>query len=76
MKDKLSNTKNLLIAGVEFTEVSIVVTLHFHVEHFGVRCIVSAGNQSFLEEGDNILTQFIELSFNLQSVPLNQVEVL
>lgn len=68
--------QNLLIAGVEFTEVSIVVTLHFHVEHFRVRGIVSAGNQSFLEKGDNIFTQFIKFSLNLQSVPLNQVEVL
>jgi len=65
-----------LIARVEFTEVSVVITLHLHVEDLRIGGRGRARDQSLLQQSDDVLAQLVEFRLNLESVPLNQVQVL
>jgi len=58
------------VSGLEFGEVSVVISLHLVVENFGfLRCGV--GDEGFLNDAKDVVTDFDEFGFDLGLVVLD-----
>lgn len=54
-------------AGFEFSEISMVIALHFEVKHLGISGC-GGGNESRIKKFEDSITNIRELSFNFGSV--------
>ena len=67
--------KFLPVSWEEFTKISVVVALHFHIKNFCVS-LRRIDNERIAKKIDDILTNLIEFIFEFFTIPLDQVNIL
>ncbi len=63
-----------LVAGTEFAQISIVITLHLEEEDFGLG-VLGILDQHVVQQVDHVIADVLQLLLDLRTVTLDDVDV-